>query len=215
MLYVYLGTDRAKARGEMNKTAEAAAEKEDARLVRITDAHGLADIRSALQGEGLFGERQLVIFDGVLSSEILRGTLLVELSRIAMSDEVFYIYEESVDAATKKILEKHVNKIERYDRAKKQESGSIFGLARALEKGDKKGLWIGLERELQKGAAPEAIHGALFWGAKQMLLSARKGTDDEARSRRYIAELAELPHRSRRANVPLDYALLRFSLSVA
>ena len=85
----------------------------------------------------------------------------------------------------------------------------------ALERADKKALWIGLERELSDGGAPEAIHGVLFWGAKQMFLSAREGSDIFARSQRYISELAELPHEARRRNFPLDYALLRFALSVA
>ena len=67
------------------------------------------------------------------------------------------------------------------------------------------------ERYDSPSGKKEAIHGILFWAAKDMLLKSR--TDAEkARAKRFIAELAELPHESRRRGIELEYALELFVL---
>jgi UDP-N-acetyl-D-mannosaminuronic acid transferase (WecB/TagA/CpsF family) len=73
-------------------------------------------------------------------------------------------------------------------------------------------LWVGLMREYAKGSAPEAVHGLLFWGAKQMVLKARSDAE-AARGRALAAALAALPHESRRKGEDLSYALERFALT--
>ena len=213
MLFAYIGSDRNKAREELRKAAEAAARKAKARIIRITDAHGAADMHSALDGAGLFVDPRVVVLDGVLASEDLRALVLASLEYIARSHESVFLLEEAVDAPTRRLIEKYAENVHRYDTVKKKDD-SIFALARALERGDKKMLWILLEKQFLKGAAAEAIHGVLFWGAKQALLAAR-GVQDIGRYRKLVAELAELPHESRRSNFPLEYALLRFALSLA
>ena len=81
-----------------------------------------------------------------------------------------------------------------------------------MNAGDKKKLWVGYQQELSLGNATEAIHGTLFWGVKQALLNARDAQNVQ-RSKRLLAELAELPHESRRHGEELEYALERFILS--
>ena len=89
----------------------------------------------------------------------------------------------------------------------------MFALANALRRADKKALWVGYQRELAKGGAPEAILGVLFWAAKDMFIKSKEGTRESNRAKKLVAELAELPHEARRNGFDLEYALERFVLS--
>lgn len=184
-----------------------------ARVVRITDANTVADLHISLQGKGLFGEKRIVVFDGVSPNDEMRDILLQLLERIQKSAESFFIFESSPNADTRKTIEKYAEKTIRFDTPKKEKDNSVFALANALRRTDKKALWVGYQRELANGKAPEAIHGVLFWGAKDMLLKSRDGAPESRRAKKLIAELAELPHEARRSNIPLEYALERFVLS--
>jgi DNA polymerase III delta subunit len=209
MLYVYLGTDRKKARDAMNASIKKTG-KNNAR-VQITDAHSIADLNAALAGPGLFGDERTVVLDGVFTNEELREHVIAALASMKDSADAFFLFEDKFDAATKRSVTKYAEAVETFDAPKKAPDNGIFALRYALEKGDKKTLWVGLMREYAAGKAPEAVHGFLFWAAKQMVLSARSTT--AARSRKILARLAELPHESRRKGVELEYALERFVLS--
>jgi hypothetical protein len=211
MFHFFSGSDRNKARSALNKAVEKTAKHGD--VLRITDAHSLADLQSALSGPGMFATERSVIFDSVLGgeNEAMRQVLIDALEHLRDTDEQFYILEAALDAATRKQVEKYAEKSEKFDAPKKEKDNSIFALSNALQKGDRKALWVGLMREFAKGAAPEAVHGLLFWGAKQMFL---RGADRK-RAENLIASLAELPHEARRRGEDLEYALERFALSTA
>jgi len=209
MLNVFLGTDRQKALAAVN----AAVSKSKARVVRISDASSIGDLRAALAGGGMFGEKRIVVLDRVADNEEMREIMLAELPSLSGQSDTYVLYEEKVDAATKRLFEKHAEKVEVFDAAKSAKARpTVFALVNYMNAGDKKKLWVGYQQELSLGNAPEAIHGTLFWGAKQAVLAARNVRDVE-RSKRLIITLAELPHRSRRRGEELEYALERFILS--
>ncbi len=204
----------------MNATIQKIAKK-GVEVVRITDAHTVADLQSALQGAGMFGGERIVVLEGVWGNEEMRAGVEARLKEMRDSKEQFFIFEDKLDAATRKSIEKYAEDSKRFD-SKSAQGGSalggkggsvIFTLANALQRGDKKALWVGYQRELQT-SDPEAIQGVLFWGAKQMLLNARSDRD-RSRAEKIVAQLAELPHESRRRGVDLEYALEKFVLSVA
>ena len=116
------------------------------------------------------------------------------------------------DAATKKTLQKYAEQTEVFDAPKKERKDDFFAVVNALQKGQKKELWVLLQKEFAAGKAPEAVHRSLFWAAKQMVLKPR-GAADAARGRTMVAELAELPHAARRQGFDLEYALEHFVLS--
>ena len=213
MLIFYSGSDTKKAREEMNK--EVALVSKGARVVRINDTNSASDLYSSLQGGGLFGERHVFVIDGVSLKEEMFAVLLQILEGMKESEESFFIFEASPDAATRRTIEKYAETTKKFDAPKKKKDDSVFALAGAMRRADKKALWAGYQRELIKGNAPEAIHGVLFWGAKEMLLKSQEGTPESRRAQRLVAELAELPHEARRNNFPLEYALEHFMLSVA
>lgn len=195
----------------MNKAAEAEAGKKG-EIVRITDAHTLADLESALRGGGMFAGKRVVILEGVFANEEMRAVMLEALPHLKESDESFSIFEEKPDAATRKLIEKYAKESKKFDAPKKERRGDIFVLARALSQGDRKALWVGYQEALARKEAPEAIHGVLFWGAKQMFIQSEGAK--RARAEKYVADLAELPHESRRKGVELEYALERYILGV-
>ena len=213
MLHLYLGTDRDKARAKMGATIEKVAKK--AEIVRITDAHTIEDLKAVLQGRGMFGGKRVLIFEGVCADPELCDVFLDSLERLAKSDEEVFIFESKPLADLRKKLEKHAETVEKFDAPAKERDASVFAMANALRKRDKKALWVAYMREIAKDNAPEMIHGVLFWAAKDMLL--KSGGDEATRTRasKLIATLAELPHTARRRGEPMEYALERFVLSGA
>ncbi len=213
MLYLYTGTDVRKLREEINK--EVALVSKGARVTRITDANTVADLSASLQGGGLFGEKRVVVFDGVSLNDEMRDTFLRSLETLQKSTEPFFVFESGPDANTRRAIEKCAERKTRHDLPKKEKDKRVFALAGAMRRGDRKALWVGYQRELIKGNTPEAIHGVLFWGAKDMALKSKEGSAENRRARRLVAELAKLPHEARRNYFDLEYALERFVLSVA
>ena len=209
MLYFFTGTDTNKARAKLGAALEKAAKKTE--VIRVTDAHTVGDLSAALSGGGLFGGERTVVLDNVLLNIEMRDRVLGQLNALRDSADTFYIYEAALDAATRKSIEKYAETTEKFELVKTtKRDNSIFELANALQRGKKKDLWVGYQREIANGKAAEAIHGALFWGAKQMLLR-----ENSTKARDFVATLAELPHEARRKGVELEYALEHFVLSVA
>lgn len=208
MLYLYLGTDREKARATM---AADIGKIKGAQVVRITDANTIDDLKASLQGGGMFGGKRVLVFENVCANVELCEVFLESLERLSESDEDVFVFEEKPLVDLRKKLEKYAESVEKFDAPKKERDSSIFAIANALRRADKKELWVSYMREIAKDAAPEAIHGVLFWAAKDMFL---KG-DAAARTRAaaLIAQLAELPHAARRRGEDLEYALERFVLA--
>lgn len=206
-MYLYIGSDREKARAKMQ--ADIAKVSKGAEIVRITDAHSREDLASALRGGGMFATTRVLVFENLNSNGELREMLLAALA--AGVDDPVFMFEEKLLAADKKKFEKFAERTEIFDAPKKERDSSIFAIANALRAGDKKALWVSYMKEIAKGGAPEAVHGVLFWGAKDAFT---KSGGRDARAGKLVAALAELPHEARRRGEDLEYALERFVLSV-
>lgn len=219
MLYFFSGTDRDKARAAMN--AEIARVTKIKDVVRITDTHMSEDLRAALRGPGMFPQSdghteaiRVLVFEGILANDEMRAIIIDDLPTLGTSNEIVFWYEEKPDALARRRIEKYAKKTVRFDAPKKAKDNSIFSLASALQRGDKKALWVDYQSALAKGNAPEAIHGILFWGAKKIVLTARKGSVEWKRGTALLVELAELPHEARRHSFDLEYALERYILNI-
>lgn len=210
-MHLYLGTDREKARTKMN--AAIAKAGKGAEVVRISDAHTIEDLHAILRGDGMFAMKRVLVFESVMTNPELRDIFLESLATLAESDDTVFIYEEKPLADVRKKLEKHAKTVEKFDAPKKERDSSIFAVANALRSADKKSLWVSYMQEIAKGSAPEAVHGILFWAAKDML---QKASTPAIRSRaeKLVAALAELPHAARRRGEDVEYALERFVLTI-
>src|SRR3989344_3315071 len=213
MLHFFSGTDRDTARGAMNAEIERTAKKLQAEVLRVSDANTLEDLHAALQGPGMFGVARILVLEGVCANEEMLPTMLETLPRLSRSNEPLFLYEEKPNADLRRKIEKYSETRVRHDAPGKAKDNTVFALAGALAKGDRKTLWVGYQRALARGERVEAIHGILFLGAKKMLLSARKNSVEYHRSSELVAGLAELPHEARCRGFELEYALERFILS--
>lgn len=211
MIFLYLGTDRKKARSMMDAAIKKIAGK-DGTVIRISDSNDVADLEAALQGGGMFGGERVVVLDGVFANEEMRVVVENVLESLGTSEETVFVYEEKPNAATKRLLEKYAKKSEMFDAPKVEREDNFFAVANAFRAGKKKELWVLLQREYALGKAPEMLHGTFFWAAKQMVLKPR-GASDVTRGKKLVAELAALPHEARRGGEDLEYALERFVLS--
>ena len=213
MLHFFSGTDRDTARGAMNAEIERTAKKLQAEVLRVSDANTLEDLHAALQGPGMFGVARILVLEGVCANEEMLPIMLETLPRLSKSGESVFLYEEKPNADLRRKIEKYSETRVRHDAPGKAKDNTVFALAGALAKGDRKTLWVGYQRALARDERVEAIHGILFWGAKKMLLSARKNSVEYHRGSELVAGLAELPHEARRRGFELEYALERFILS--
>ncbi|MCE9541670.1 hypothetical protein K8R03_03920 [Candidatus Kaiserbacteria bacterium] len=208
MLYFYTGNDGERLRIELGKAL--AARKSEA--VRITDAHAVHDLSAALEGGGLFASgKRTVVLENTLTNADMSEIVLGRLKSLKEADDDFYIIESTPDAMTKKLVSKYAESTEKFELVKEKKAETVFALANALQSGKKKDLWVGYRREIAAGKSPESIHGVLFWAAKQQMLR----TPADARARRLVARLAELPHEARRSGADLEYALEHFVLTSA
>ncbi len=209
MLHLFTGTDNDALR---DAVAEFVQKKGKGRLViRITDAHTPEDLAAALLGPGMFDGPRVVILDSVLQNDEMVQMAMDALPQMKDSPDIVLIKESKVDAATRKRIEKYAEISAKHDAEKGPREAGAFDLGFAMQRGDKKALWVGYMREVAKGTAPEAIHGILFWAAKQALL--KSGPKAPPRARQLVARLAELPHEARRRGYELEYALEEFVLS--
>ena len=208
MLHFYTGND-----GEnLRKALSASIAKTAIEPVRISDAHSVHDLNAALAGGGLFDAgKRIVVLENTLQHPEMRDIVLARLAALKKSDDTFYIVETAPDAAAKKQVEKYAEATQKFELPKEKKQETIFALANALQAGKKKDLWVGYRREIAAGKSPENIHGVLFWAAKQHILRSPR----DARARRLVARLSELPHEARRSGADLEYALEHFVLSLA
>jgi hypothetical protein len=181
MIKLYLGTDREKARKKMGVDI---AKVKGAEIVRITDANTIEDLKASLQSGGMFARKRVLVFENVCANLELCDVLVDSLEALSKSDEKVFIFEEKPLADLRKRLEKYAESVEKFDAPKKERDSSIFAIANALRRADKKALWVSYMREIAKDAGPEAIHGVLFWAAKDMFLKARRAPARRAPTRR-------------------------------
>lgn len=212
MLHVITGADRKKARAALWKAVRAAAQTHAARIAHVREGESAArDIRESLQGEGLFGERRVLVCDEVCGQEDARLALVSLLAHCKAMKTPCFVYEEKPDAEAKRVLKKYADSYDEYALAKKEQDDGAFSVAHALGRRDKKALWVSYISALSHGASPEAIHGILFWKVKA-LLSGGKTAFSETELRALVKALATLPHEARRRGLDMEYALERFLL---
>lgn len=140
-----------------------------------------AEFQELLGGQGLFSERYIIELRHMFDDPSLEAVVMDMLPEIAASPNVFIWFEAEVTQAQLKKIEKHAAKVQEFTApAEKQKSEyNLFALADALGERDKKRLWVGYIDALEH-AAPEEIHGVLFWQVKSMVLAHKAKDADDA-----------------------------------
>jgi len=239
MLYVIHGTDidtaRAKAHGLFDALRE---KKPDASAGTLTaEQVTLERLDELTQSQGLFENRQIIFMDRTLENKDVRELVLERIDELGESPNIFIFSEGKLTKEVLKKLEKRAEKIQEYeakDAPKAKQDGGFFALADALGSRDKKSLWVLFREAMDKGAAPEEIHGILFWQAKSLALASQTRDAAEAglnafvygKAKRYsanfkageidalVSRLVHLYHRAHRGEGDFELSLEKLILDL-
>lgn len=238
VLYVIHGSDIEKSREKSHALFEALKQKKpDASAGAITSEEITVDKLDELtQTQGLFENKQILFMDRTLENKDVREVMLEKIDAIADSPNIFIFFEGKLTKDVLKKLEKRAEKITEYEAAegKKKESASMFHLADALAAKDKKALWVGLREALEYDAAPEEIHGILFWQAKSLALASKAASAESAglnpfvfsKAKRYLSawkdgevdalltNLVSMYHKAHRGEVDFAIELEKMALDL-
>ena len=239
MLYLLHGTDTGRGREKLGSLLESLYKKKpDASVMRIDDeGFDASALDELISGQGLFERKQIIVFDNVFRNTVAMEAISQSLKDIASSQNIFIVFEETLDKKTLSKFQKHAEKIQEFD---KKDLGSakkpfdIFSLTDALGKRDKKKLWILYQKARMHNISNEEVHGILFWQVKSMLLAGsapnakeaglnpfvyRKATQfqknySDSELKTLSAVLISLYHDARRGIHDLGISLERFVLDI-
>jgi len=216
MLYVYHGSDEKVSRGKLHRAMDSLQKRVPyAHILRVTEEdEDAVSIKDILESQGLFHAKHIILLDRALSNKSIREDVFKHLKEIQESPHVFFIYEGKLLSLYEKKLSQYAEKIEK---SEKDEKGAkienAFALANAFGSRKRPETWVEYRKALLKGSAPEALHGMLFWKVKDMLIKGRCGNREDE-YKKILGVLAEMPHKTRRDGVELEYALEKFILSL-
>ncbi|MCH7529662.1 hypothetical protein IIB50_00900 [Patescibacteria group bacterium] len=238
MLYVLHGSDIEKGKDKLRGlTRSLQSKKPDASFFRIDDeSFDTNQLTELMEGQGLFENKYIIVFDRVFANVEAKEVVLKNLAGIALSQNIFILFEGKIDKKTVTRLEKRAEKTQVFEEKKAggKEEFNIFSLTDALGRRDRKNLWVLYRKAKQEGISDEEIHGILFWQVKSMLLSnGAKNSDDaglnpfvyrkslqflknytDEEVKKLSSSLVFLSHDARRGLHEFDIALERFILGV-
>lgn len=238
MIYFLHGKDTETSRVKLNTLVESLrTKKPDATYVRFDEeTFEPENIDQYISGQGLFEQKLIVVFDRILTNKETKKCILDRLTDIANSDNIFLVWEESVDAATRKKFEKVSEKVQEsvHSEKIKIKEFNIFDLSDALGNRNAKNLWILYQKAKMHNISDEEIHGILLWLAKSMLLAEKSNSAKEAGLNPFVyrkasgfrknyssrelqdlsLQLVTLYHEARRGRAPLSVSLEQFTLSL-
>lgn len=218
MIYFIHGTDIDKARSKAHDLiASLQKKKPDASFFKMDVEHFDEQIISEYTGgQGLFENKYIVLLDRIFSEKYTKELVLEKMKEIGESKNIFIILEGKLDKATIAKIEKKAEKTQEFvlEEKKVKEFYNAFALADAFAKRDKKNLWVLYRKAIDKGEAPEALHGMLFWKVKSMILASSFGTYKNNELFVILNNLVEVYHDSRRGKHELETGLERFMLSL-
>ncbi len=185
MLYLIHGTDIETARAKARALFEALRQKKPDASAGTLSAEQVTFERldELTQTQGLFENRQIIFMDRTLENKDMRDVVLERIDALAESPNIFIFSEGKLTKEVLKKFEKRAEKVQEYEAkeaSKAKQDGGFFALADALGSRDKKSLWVLFRDAMDKGAAPEEIHGILFWQAKSLALAERTRDAAEA-----------------------------------
>lgn len=162
-------------------------------------------IESFYSGSGLFFNKCVVVFSGVLEREETRDFVLEKLDQMAESQNDFVFFEGKLNKTVldvfKKIDQKSIE-INVFALAKiKLEKFDNFLLANAFGDKDRLKLWLYFRMAVDHGVMMEELSGVLFWKAKDMILKKNLGKFSEKELQKFVSKLAYLlPEARKRGN---------------
>ncbi len=158
----------------------------------------------------LFGKMtDVVLSNSLLESEVVFDIEL--LSLLQKSKSIFVFVEDSMTASEIKKYKKYLEEDVSFKKQEVKEKGNPFLLANSFGMKKKMDTWVLYLNAIEKGEAPEAISGMLFWKIKTMYT---EGTTvfkkDELK--RMSSELVDIYHMSHSGGMDFTIGLEHFIL---
>jgi DNA polymerase III delta subunit len=186
MLAVFYGTDRDKVNDAAAKRLKAFLKENkpagrslgaggDAEVFALGDENfSESELERHIGSVGLFSGAHAVVISYLLAHEEHGEVLADHLASLAESENLFILKEGKLLVANKKIVEKYAQDSQEFTEKTTINKPDfknfpIFDLATSLGMRDKKNLWLGYQKAIQQGVAPEEIHGVLVWQIRTML----------------------------------------------
>mgnify|MGYP000199174601 CR=1 FL=1 len=182
MLYIIYGDNisaRYKARNELGKVDL---------ILNLENENIIAEIKSSINNQSLWGETQIITLDKVLEDKDVREFIYSEIENIKNSDNKFIIEEIDISKASLDKLKKSATKV--YDCTANQYANnrgnnlvpekSPFALCDYIAARDRRRAWVELMRLYETDVESEPLHGALWWKVKNILITKGAGWGDLA-----------------------------------
>ncbi len=199
MFYLFYGSDTAKARGQAQKTVEAAKKKHaGAGFFKLT-AENFSEnkLDELIASQGLFYSAFIVLADNLCEETEVAEVLLKKLKEIKGSPNFFVFLEGKLNKKELEKFEKQAEKVEEFKKperklnkkealAAKGEKIDFFEFANALGERNKKGLWALYQDALAEEVASEEVHAMFFWQVKSMLAAVKSKDATEAGLNPYV-----------------------------
>lgn len=238
MIYLLYGNDRAKVREKLSSLLKTLfAKKPDASLIRVSvDEFAKTPLQEYVGVQGLFETKAIIVFDTLLSAPEHKTAIMEYLPELRESSNVFILLEDELDKKTLLLLTEHAEKVQEFSAPKKAATSAfnIFALPDAVGERNKKKAWVTYEIGKMHNVSSEEMHGMLFWGVKNMILSQEAKSAKDAGlspfvyqkasrfSKNYSPDelhglskgLMELYHKARRGEGTFDIMLEKFILSL-
>jgi len=231
MIYLFYGSDGAKARDKAFAWVAAARAKEpNLAYVRLArEELTSATLEDAALSGGLFIKRLLILIDdpfpvaravsedGEGSDEEGSVSSVFEdhIDALAASDNAIVILAPKLGAVKAKKLSAKAKVEYKFDAPAAREAARGFNgnLVNALGDHSREKLWLEINRALVAGDAPEMLHGLLHWKARDLMSKGSRAWRP-LEARQLSLDLIELLQSSRRGGLDLSLALERFALSI-
>lgn len=169
MIEIFVGENTQEARKAMRRAIEGISSTNSAGVERFTDISFNSQAASdAIFAQNLFGEKNIIVFDGILDSD--EG---VDFYSDALSSASNYVFIRET-APNKDILKifKKIGLIHEFPIVKKIKNETNFAMADAIVAREKKTAWVEFVKARERGSSPEEIHGTIFWAMKLLYLCA-------------------------------------------
>jgi len=176
MLYVFTGTDTARAKTEARtrtKKAELVVFGEGALNIELAPSY--------LASQGLFTPAFALMLDRPLDSAESKALLKEHAKAFHESAVPVFIIAPTLSAVDKKLFPKGVVFEEfAVKGAKEAPRPNVFAFTDTVLKGDRKAAWIQYRKLIAAGIVPEEIHGTLSWAARSVLIAGKTNSAAEA-----------------------------------
>jgi DNA polymerase III delta subunit len=218
MIYFLHGNDTEKGRTKAHELIGSLQKKKpDASFFKMdAETFDETKLQEYAGGQGLFESKYIIFLDRLCEEKKIKDSFLSYIKEIAESTNIFIVLEGKLDKVSSGKIEKKAEKTQEFVLAEKpeKEKFNVFALAEALGKKDRKNLWILYRQAIDRGEAPEALHGMLFWKVKTMMMNSYGSTYSKEELENLLERIVAVNHDARRGLHEMETGMEALILSL-